>query len=110
MVVKDHAFSFEELALVSATSARAEADLPLRVDDALPGDVLRAICHSSSHPTGAEGQVGLRVHPGRRGQKASYATIGGDFPGRNLADKSPDLVIELIALGGRNITLSGVNG
>jgi hypothetical protein len=70
-IVKLDAFIDEELALVSSTSLLAHADLALRIDDALPGDVVALDpSHGIAHFTGgAPGEVGdlpVTRHPSGR--------------------------------------------
>src|SRR5574341_873195 len=90
-VVKFHALVLKQLALALCSATGAQANLALRIDHALPGDIVRTGSHGATHPAGAPGGVIAGVHALGRGDEGSNLPVGGDLPFGDLADHLPNL-------------------
>ncbi|MDP3185186.1 MAG: hypothetical protein Q8M58_07955 [Anaerolineales bacterium] len=99
-LVELHALGFEQGALFLRT--RAQADLALSIDDALPGYVRRTGGHRPAHLACFKGQVIGQGHPARRRDQGCNLPIGGNLARRYLADDIPDQGVKSGGIGMRS--------
>src|SRR5918993_6108514 len=75
------------------------ADLSLRVDDALPGHIIRAGSHRAAHPARTESLVAVKIHTyGWRDHQCDLP-IACHLAARNLPDQGPHLFVIRLLVG-----------
>src|ERR687898_173926 len=92
-----HSLLLEQGALSLRT--RPLADLSLRVDDALPGHIIRAGSHGTAHPARTESLVAVKLHTyGWRDHQCNLP-IACHFAARDLPDQGPHLFVIRLLVG-----------